>query len=506
MALVKAISVRWIAVAFLSLSGAIVLSSCGVDETATSTDGTDDPDTDTETPTVDDDTGATVPDPINGFSVVITANDNYSIAFSEDGDGSSECSAAEGERIECIVDMNEHDLYINGLSLGWAAPQSQCDYLGQYHYFFARYPIGYMPTAVFATVNSEGTLTDIIANAPGGSDIATAAAAVDRAACDTDAGTGGNQVADIVYLINGNYYCHNELFTTTAVEVSDARCPWDYSKVDSEVGKNCCFGDYVLSTFDGTDPTTGENSWGDRTNYANCFQGPHLTDNTGGAGVNPFGITRYYTQLVPTAGLQDSLTISSPESQPGRNVVYVANYFDRDDHAGNNAQGVAALESIDLDLNNDGIIDNNLGAAFHSGPYVPGDVSATASAPINLAIGFPYYQIDCLDHDFELKAQIRVLIREWNTNSNFDAWLASPSDAQALATASGPDASGVGDPYSNGVDEFLDDYKDWNAYENGTVTQYDSAVSPAYFQLENNAVYGAIVYNNSDFFLPFPIQ
>jgi len=451
--------------AFFSLS----LSSCKVSR---SSDNTGDNTDDTETETTDSDTGATVPDPINGFSLVVTQNDNYSILVSKDGDGSTECKADEGEKISCIVDMNEHDLYINGLKLGWAAPQDQCDYIGQYHYYYAAYPVGVMPSAVIYFANDDG-LNDLADySPPAGTPFNTVWTAAVAAGCG----------ADIVYAIDADqdgiiqgdeYYCHADLFTTVATEADSVRCPWDYSGQDG--GKNCCYGDYTKFTYDGTDPAVDDGAnWGDESNYANCFRGPGLSDFD--APKNVFGMPYYLTELVTTAGLQDSLNITAPWLTSHRNQIYAANYFNRAaDHSG-------AGESATI-------------ASFHSASFVPGD--NTVQAPINMAIGFPFYQIDCLDHDFELKAQIRVMVREWNTQAQFDSF--------ASGSSGNPDVVGSSDLYSNGTSEQLDDYQDWKALEDASAVSFSQSVGLTYFQL-NASIDSQMIWNVSNFYMAFPLR
>lgn len=463
---------------FLSLMLLLSLSACKVSKSSTDDTG-DDTGDDTTTDTTDNDTGATVPDPIDGFSLVITQNDNYSVLVSKDGDGSTECKADEGDRISCIVDMNEHDLYINGLKLGWAAPQDQCDYIGQYHYYYAAYPIGIMPSATFYYAVDD-VLQDIESYDPGaGLSITTPWNTMEaNSACGTD----------IVYWMDkngdgsmdaGEFYCHAELFGSPASESGSLKCPWDYSTIEG--GSSCCYGSYTEYSFDGTDPAVDDGaSWGSKSNYANCFRGPGLSDFS--APKNAFGIPYYITTLVETEGLQDSIAISSPYSTGHKNQIYAANYFNKtSDHSG--AGEAATLSS------------------FHGLYFVPGD--NTVQAPINMAIGFPYYQIDCLDHDFELKAQIRVMVREWNTLSAFEDFVDG--------TSSNADTNSTDDPYDNGVDEYLDDYQDWKDLQANSTVSFDQSLYStdsgfrAYYEL-SGSLDTDLLWNDSDFYMGFPAQ
>ena len=396
----------------------------------------------------------------DGFAAAVTQNENYSLLITKDGDGETPCVAEEGEVITCIVDMNELDLYINGYTLEWSVPQSQCDYVGWMPYYYSWAPYGKMPLAVLYNVDGDGIIQN---NGAGWTAIDTALPAA-FAAVFNNADPCAGVDNDVVYIFNvGGVYtpiCHADIFGAPAATDADVRCPWDYTQFDT--GSSCCYGDYTTYTYNTVDAEIQDATdadWGPDSNYANCFRGPGLDDSNA---KTVLGLPAYIYTLVPAAGLTNSYAVASSISTSHDDQVYASNYFSAGDHTGNTAT------SSDT---------------FHG---------ETVSAPVNSAKGFPYYQLDCLDHDEELKAQIRIMVREWNTQANFEDFVAG-----TLASA---DTAGQGDPYDVGFDEDNDDYYDYKSLEDNGWLNYSS------FMLNDGASLDSILSNASNFYMSFPAE
>lgn len=478
-------SEHFVSLLLFSVCSVFLLSACGVDKTA-STDATD----------TDEDTGASVPDPTDGFSVLVTTNDNYSVLFSKDGDGSTDCVAEEGDLITCIVDMEENDLFFNGVKVGYAAPQDQCDYIGVMQYYYSWAPVGYMPAAVFyqtrddaisdasASAGGEPTwLNTIIEDGPAGNlaDTITIANAINGVG--SNAGTynctdvGGDTSTDIIYGFDTDtdgridtLVCHRDLyFGLPASESADLKCPWDYSGIEG--GSSCCYGDYTAFTYDGADSTNAEASWGTNDSYGNCFRGPAMDNVTT---KNAFGLPAFVQTLVPTAGLQASFDVAAPDSKHDEQI-YASNYFEVGDHTG---------ETV-------------VRAGIHGN---------SITAPTLAAFGYPVFEIDCLDHAYELKAQIRIQIREWNLSSEYAKFVAGTS-----ATSNSEDVS---DPYGTGVNEQEEDFCDYRGLQrdtSGADTTAGNELTCSYntygsFGLSTSVETLGLVRNPSDFYGVIPAE
>lgn len=468
-----------------AVCSAFLLAACGVDKEAA-----------TETPTEDSETGASVPDPTDGFSVLVTTNSNYSVLFSKNGDGTTACSAEDGDLTTCIVDMEENDLFFNGVKVGYAAPQSQCDYIGVMQYYYSWAPVGYMPKAVYyqtrddaisdasAVVGGEPTWLDlVIEDGPAGNlaDTITIANAINGVA--SNAGTytctdiGGDTSSDIIYGFDTDedgridkLVCHRDLyFGLPASESGDLKCPWDYSSVEG--AENCCYGDYGLFTYDGAESTNTDPSWGATEAYGSCFRGPGM-DNVDSK--NAFGLPSFVQTLVPTAGLQASFDVAAPDSKFDEQI-YASNYFDVADHTG--------------------------ATSVRSGVH-----GTSITAPILSAFGYPVFEIDCLDHAYELKSQIRIQIRDWNLSSEFAKFQAG--------TSADSDSEGLSDPYGTGVDEEEEDFCDYRGLErdasgadatagNELVCSFNSYGS---FGLSTSVETLGLVRNPSDFYGVIPSE
>lgn len=426
----------------------IALSACDANEETSGSDG-DGTTTDGGGTTAE---GDDVPDPTtDGFAATVTQNDNYSVLMSKDGDGETACVAEVGERITCIVDIPERDLFDNGYTLNFSAPQESCDYTGWYPYFYSYFPYGAMPVAVYYQTDSD----DLIVT-PNGDSVPFFGTDINIGGAECDA------TRDIVYFFDKSdptdRHCHTDLFGSLPREAEDMRCPWDYTSLSAfgggNVDINCCYGNYdqyVLADGE-TEAETTESNWGEPTNFGACYRGPGMDDSEA---KTRFGLPQYITTLVDAAGLTFSYEVEAPTDN-FEEQLYAANYFVASDHDAANL---------------------------------------TSDVPTLMAVGNPYYQMDCLDHANELKAQIRILVREWNTLEAFESF-SSGSSANSNIT-------GSGDPWNVSLNEELNDFCDWKDWEDAFTACAGDSVGYSDFGLEGTYLENEdLIFNPSDYYSP----
>jgi hypothetical protein len=192
---------------------------------------------------------------------------------------------------------------------------------------------------------------------------------------------------------------------------SDTKCVYDYSSTGGTDG-NCCTGTYtkITHTWDATavawSTANSDASWGG--SKFECLSGPAKETQ------KPSGVDGIYLPTVTYIegqGMNHVYPIQAPYFKGLSSNVYVSNFYYASQHSG--------------------------------------------SAPT--AIVQPYYEYQCLDRSEEVQARIRILIREWNLNSEW-----------ALGATGNPDTTGnESSPFT-----FLpkNDYKDWLDFQLSSVT------------------------------------
>ncbi|MEO5970051.1 MAG: hypothetical protein ABIQ95_08995 [Bdellovibrionia bacterium] len=155
-------------------------------------------------------------------------------------------------------------------------------------------------------------------------------------------------------------------------------CKYNYE------GRNCCEGKYV-ATVSTVQPapspaitSTISGDWGGKA--SNCLSGPALDFGSKGTTGYPQGTIA----LVEGKGANGVLKITAPAKKSLKSNIYVANYFDP-----------APLPT----------------------PKMPTAMAAQAGG---FGATSPYYKFSCLDRAFDIRARIRVQIREWNEVSEFE--------------------------------------------------------------------------------------
>jgi hypothetical protein len=69
---------------------------------------------------------------------------------------------AKGKNIQCMIDVNELDLWVLGLQIDIGVPEGACDMLAIESYRYENFEVGTGPTAVSFTQHDDGTFSDEI--------------------------------------------------------------------------------------------------------------------------------------------------------------------------------------------------------------------------------------------------------------------------------------------------------------------------------------------------------
>ena len=165
-------------------------------------------------------------------------------------------------------------------------------------------------------------------------------------------------------------------------------CDYNYSLTG---GPNCCTGKYDQFTTDaaGVISTTLENAWGGL--YSNCLSGPAMQSDAFGR----FAASGYPLPIlanVSTTGINTSYTVSSPLSLGLASNIYAANYFNPAEH-GNT-----------------------------------GGVPACMASPNGAPATNQYHEFRCFDRAAGVLGRIRVMIRDWDLDSEYELGVAGDPD------------------------------------------------------------------------------
>lgn len=186
-------------------------------------------------------------------------------------------------------------------------------------------------------------------------------------------------------------------------------CTYDYSTAFAD-GPNCCLGSYQVELWSegGTeaDEISPPVAWGGTP--ADCYDGAAFIDPE--ATFTEDGWPQGRIVFVDRDDFEKRFHWDALSGQPYVGNVALANFVDPADHGGGLPAGLRGFEAQ------------------------------------------PYYLFQCYDHAEELLAEIRLVVREWNTQAEFDKILADPPDASG-----DPDAVGT-EPVSGHP---LDDRSDW---------------------------------------------
>jgi hypothetical protein len=327
----------------------------------------------------------------NAFCVNVVPPKDTTMILHADGNYTQPCSLSAGQDVACILDADELDLYAQGMTLNYNVPAGMCSYMLMQPYFYYAYQPGYGPKSVNLTVDpTTGAVTE------------------------TDSGDG---------------YPSANTATTTKVTVQQPYsttplCSADYTL---QGGPNCCGGNYTLTVIQGGTPTVTTASWGGNPN--NCLTGPAMATQTpevapSGNPINGYPKATLFT--LDGNSLNSTYTVASPLSQGLGSNVYVSNFWQSGVTnnypltAYNSAAGAPnAMQGPGLNA-----------AVYSSGCYHP----SAAPAGDYICTGNPWYEFDCLDAAQDNVARIRVMVRSWTYEANFQNFIATQNNSPATGT------------------------------------------------------------------------
>jgi hypothetical protein len=377
--------------------------SCGGDEDGDATIPTI---TDPTTPTPEPD-----PDPVDDVPVgdveptgfwVNFISDQYTALVNKRGEYGADCfidsETTSNERVLCDVDLMEGDLNIYDLEMQYNVPPSLCDHLRitpAWHYNFES---GRGPARVEIVQDNL-------------SDPAVASS------------------CDAFHTANGaltTCALHPETFDETII--SGPKCI--YNRADTG-GANCCFGKYNLQVeLDENNDGVGDGTFVTQTldwgGDATACISPYLSNAWGF--FSPAGFPARSLTAVPKdpdslnpIGLNDSIVLSSNLQSSNVILSTWANFYNETgtphQHNGFWYDGTPPLnDNIQSDRPYwvDPIDDLD-------GSLISADRRLTSAIPA----GNEAWVFSCLDSAFEVKHEIHVYIREWNTLVDFVAYQAS---------------------------------------------------------------------------------
>ena len=285
------------------------------------------------------------------------------------------------QRMECIVDMLEGDLYMYSVGLQFNAPPNLCTHVTvspSWHWNFSpgkgpkRIELEQNVTACMSTLEDDSVV-----------------------ACN----------------LNPEVY------------ISDNKplCIYDHSMGGQVQAPNCCFGSYdlIVETDTDDDGTPDETvsffgqEWNDPEGVKECLGGSVLsTSNWDIFTKSGYPASKIYGVGLPgddNLGLNDQITLQANAQDLRTNFTYQANFYTETGNPHNHSGYVSATTS-------------NLPYAFTPIDDLDGSPFDTFSRGVSLRSGSPTYKFACLDGAFEVLHEIHVYIREWNTLAAFMAY------------------------------------------------------------------------------------
>lgn len=315
--------------------------------------------------------------------------------------------------IDCILDAEEYDLYFEGMDIDIQVDANLCEYVQYKPFKYFQWQPGYTNRSLYK-VECDQVCTD-----------------ANPAICDKSFAT------DTAGVLS------NELTNTD----SDVLCSFDYSDEttldESEIGPNCDTGSFYTKTYTYTSYDHDDDPLTDNICPAVPESSEFIESECGGdlkacygGGSFPTELPLDKTSLVTQNTSLDSLTIDakveSPFSQGFATNLSIANFsrvcssttntkVDSDfdvglvDLIGDEVETMTSASSfspIPVDIEEDGNIDHYILA---KNPLDGIAISSSARSDLT-----PYYQIRCLDSARDIKAQIRIFVREWDRTFDDD--------------------------------------------------------------------------------------
>ena len=266
--------------------------------------------------------------------------------------------------IICYVEAPELELLNEGIAFHYNVPAGMCEYHQlKPFYYFSAQPV-LGPTEV--TIDRDGVSCTL--NGP-------TQLGLGVRPCDTDLATAlGNSDVAFQLTIDDPVLCAGD-YTRNGVEVRGG------------IG-NCCIGRYQQTVIDGGETTVTWEDWGG--SYGNCADGPATaTDGQDAFDELPINIYEYAWDNGLNRLYDLRRTTINDALVP---VSYYANYY-----GDPTSTALSGISSIDLDWVGDE------------------------------RYGQPSYEFLCLDQAEDVKARIRVYVRAWSKNSEFQTYLTTGS-------------------------------------------------------------------------------
>jgi hypothetical protein len=185
----------------------------------------------------------------------------------------------------------------------------------------------------------------------------------------------------------------------TGVDANDLVNAYDFGcHVSEKLEPICCVGKYnwVKHVWDETSGKYSVAPQGVNYTAESCLGGPALASQ----GKNELGFpvgTYYY---VPGEGKSATYDLKGTDSSSSarHGIVWNVNYFNPSDHPAPAVDGIPVAMNYDFD--------------------------PTAATDY---VGNPYYTFTCLDSAWEIKSQINVQLRDWDTKAGYDARATAPT-------------------------------------------------------------------------------
>jgi hypothetical protein len=298
------------------------------------------------------------------FYVDVNAPANTTMTLHVNGDWTQPCKASASDPnqdLVCFLEVEEADLYNEGLTFNYQVPNAQCAYLTFNPYYYYQFQAGAPATVVNETI-TDGVITSVT-------------------------GTGG----DAGTACGGQEVCLNP--------GGELTCAFDYSTSGQlPAGPNCCEGAF---TFNVTTVTTGspntvnttQSEWSGQA--SNCLNGPAVVSQP----KDTEGYPEILWTFVNDETINDTYVVAPPIKQTFRGSnVYASNYWG----------GPYTITETNP-------FPPSAPLAFW--PNNPNWAGLTTNA----RQAQPWYEWGCMDEAGDYVNRIRVLVRSWSEASQFAA-------------------------------------------------------------------------------------
>jgi hypothetical protein len=400
---------------------------------------------------------STTADEVDGLTLTSSDNSFMSYYLHEVGETDEGCflegpfTTASPKTIDCFLEAEEFDLYINGANLDFQADAGQCEYVAFFPYYYYQYEPGATDKVIYEFKCPESC------SATGSDD------------CNSEISALGIFGATAAFATGGTYYGIRTSPTTVTWTRFDPdnrdtnydRCDYSYTDLDP-AGPNCDDGSYerysiTMTTDSNTgacDNTTFDIDTESTTVDCNgrkkaCISGP-IRQFFSDTEIEENGVIYQVTDTGDTT-LDESYAINSPFSDGLRSNMNIANYTNQCGSSG-------AAPYYDMDTVEDYASDSNL----FDGTFQANDSIAVEGGTT------PFYTWYCLNRSLEVMGRIRLAIRDWDTeytnlatatfeNEILDTGVDGPGTGTVMDNAAGSE-----DPPLNSPIEPFEDRRDWD--------------------------------------------